>query len=339
MSRRFLVTGGMGFIGTNLVKYIRAHYPGDPIVVFDCMTYASRPSLLSEDEYTLEKVDIRDQASLCRAILKHQPTHVYHLAAESHVCRSIAGPRDFIHTNVMGTWNLMEELRHYGKAHRIVHVSTDEVFGEAADGQFFTESTQIAPRSPYAASKAASDHIALSYHSTYRMPIMVTNCSNNFGSNQHEEKLIPKTIMSMLAEEPVTLYGDGQQVRDWIWVGDHCDALDRVMREGRPGERYCIGGDIQMTNERIVQEVADSVARVTGKGLKWTIKYTDDRPTDDRRYAINNKKIHSELKWSPKKTNFRMMLDYTVRWYCGKLWSREAGAAPFDRHKEAEVTQ
>lgn len=339
MSKSILITGGMGFIGTNLVEYLHRQSPSDRIVVFDCMTYASRPSLLDPSLYQLENVDIRDQASLTRAIQKRQPTHVYHLAAESHVCRSIAGPRDFMQTNIIGTWNLMEELRHYGKAHRIIHVSTDEVFGEIEHPGRFTEMSQISPRSPYAASKASSDHIALAYATTYQMPIIVTNCSNNFGPNQHEEKLIPGTIKRLLSGLPATIYGDGNQVRDWLYVEDHCEALELLMTHGYIGERYCIGGDDEMRNYRMVCEIADSISRVTGKTLMWSEEYVNSRPTDDKRYAIDTTRIKKHTGWRPKPHRFRERLDYTVRWYCESMGLGTRGAMASHRHTEAEATQ
>lgn len=325
--RRIMVTGGMGFIGSNFVQYWLRKYPEDMIVVLDAFTYAAREMLHLEDSEHLrliiEKCDIRDQAAVQRALRQYCPEHVFHFAAESHVCRSITGPKDFVYTNALGTWNLLEECRYLWTTNggslagkRFIHISTDEVFGQLGENDKpFHEGTQIKPRSPYAASKAASDLFALSYHETYGLDVIVTNCSNNFGPNQHEEKLIPKTILSLLAGKPMTVYGDGRQKRDWLYVGDHCSALDTVFHKGKSGERYCIGGDMQLTNLGAMEEVYRSLKKVCPEfkdDMTWV--FTSDRPTDDYRYDIDSSKLKA-LGWTPDNKNFTSNLNETVRWY------------------------
>lgn len=325
--RKIMVTGGSGFIGSNLLKHLVKKYPKDQIVNVDAFTYAARPSLLSSEEkahvHTI-KVNLQDQLAVKRLLEKEQPDHIFHLAAESHVCRSISGPKDFVMTNIVGTWNLIEEARSVWsndvKNHRFVHVSTDEVFGQLGrKDRPFSESTPIAPRSPYAASKASSDHLVAAYHETYGINTIITNCSNNYGVNQHEEKLIPKTICRIFQRKPTDIYQDGTQVRDWLYVDDHCEALIKAFEKGIPGERYCIGGEKELNNLQIVDSIFGIIHDLFPKdGYSLKMDFKDSRPTDDARYAIDNKKIR-RLGWAPNNKAFKQNLQYTVLWYWGKL--------------------
>lgn len=313
--KTIMITGGLGFIGSNLVKYWRKHHPEDFVVVVDCMTYAARPEYIRdelESDVKCYNVDIRDHLAVGRLMAGVQPDLVFHLAAESHVCRSIAGPKDFVNTNIVGTFHLLEELKQIElvdpKNRLFVHVSTDEVFGELwADEAPFNEENRLKPRSPYAASKAASEHLVEAYRHTYGLRTIITNCSNNFGPNQHEEKLVPATIQRIAEGKPARLYGNGLQVRDWLWVEDHCSALDTIAHSGKVGERYCIGGETERTNKQVVEALALIMGVDTG------VEHTDDRPTDDKRYAINCDKLKA-LGWAPSH-KFEENLARTVQHY------------------------
>lgn len=324
---RVLVTGAYGFIGSNLVLNLLENEPSLTVYALDSMTYAARPDYLFS---TLENrgdqklrfkaisADVNEPRSLELNLSVTQPDVIFHLAAESHVCRSIEGPRQFVQTNVVGTFNLLEAIRIGCPNTRLVHVSTDEVFGELLKNEPpFSEDTQIAPRSPYAASKAASDHLVMAYHHTYGLNATVTNCSNNFGPNQHEEKLIPKTIAAILSSKPVSVYGSGQQVRDWLWVDDHCEALRYVAARGLAGKRYCIGGENERTNLDVIQDVLMAVREATGQPFDASLVHTNDRPTDDQRYAIDCSSMKS-LGWAPTKAYHDKLRD-TVRWYLATL--------------------
>ncbi len=319
-----MVTGSEGFIGSNLTQWIAKWLPSYDVVRVDAMTYASREQFPEAEQYPLERVDIRDQAAVGRLMKKYKPDAVMHLAAESHVCRSITGPRDFMTTNIMGTFNLLEELRAVNPQAKFIHVSTDEVFGELCDHEApFCENTSIKPRSPYAASKASSDLIALAYHHTYGAHVIVTNCSNNFGPNQHEEKLIPRTVQKIMLGEPVTIYGDGTQVRDWLHVEAHCHALMSLTQFGVPGERYCIGGETELPNRILIEQIFQAVEDIVGKEMPRLISFTNDRPTDDRRYAINCDKIKA-LGWQSDADNFEVNLMETVRYYVDAIHKTKA---------------
>lgn len=337
MNRKIMVTGGYGFIGTNFIRYWLNKYPGDKILNLDCGTYASRPSYLDDwlidprvmnnrlrvlkHDYRWVGADIRDHSVVAKCMQKYRPDHIIHFAAESHVCRSIAGPKAFMQTNAMGTFHLLEEFKNIWQGecdHRFVHVSTDEVFGELSCDPMdarnrFDEQWPLKPRSPYAASKAASDHIVQSYHHTYGVETIITNCSNNFGPNQHAEKLIPKTILSLLKGERPTIYGSGHHVRDWIYVENHCSAIEQVFRNGDLGYRYCVGGEVEMTNMEMATMIKEMMM-ATGMIDGGEFILTNDRPTDDMRYAINPERI-KKLGWDSGKLSFEENLMSTILWY------------------------
>jgi dTDP-glucose 4,6-dehydratase len=323
-----LVTGGAGFIGCNLIQHLINEPAIERLVNLDCLTYAGHlcnlDSISSQPKYVFERVDLRDKASVARVVREHAITHVMHLAAESHVDRSISAPGDFIHTNVVGTFNLLEACRAFWLDHpslthkkRFHHVSTDEVYGSLGSQGYFTESTPYAPNSPYSASKAGSDMLVRAYHHTYGIPVVITNCSNNYGPYQYPEKLIPVVIQSALNRKPIPVYGDGLNVRDWLYVGDHTTALWRVLQEGREGETYNIGGDNEWPNIRIVERICDLIDQLapeTGGNSRALIQFVKDRPGHDRRYAIDASKLKTELKWQPAHS-FESGLHKTVAWY------------------------
>jgi len=323
-----LVTGGAGFIGSNLIRLIIDRPLISKLVNLDCLTYAGKKENLedisADPKYIFEKVDLRDAVATAEVIKKHGITHVLHLAAESHVDRSIAGPDDFVQTNIVGTHNLLSACRAaWGDARegkRFVHVSTDEVYGSLGPKGLFTEESPYAPNSPYSASKASSDLLVRAYERTYGFPAIITHCSNNFGPYQFPEKLIPVTIASAREEKEIPVYGDGMQVRDWIYVLDHCEALWKVLLEGKPGQTYNIGGANEIANLRLVEMIADKVdkalKRPTGTSRKL-IAFVTDRLGHDQRYAIDGSKIERELGWKPRYT-FETALDETVRWYLSR---------------------
>ncbi|NDC22508.1 MAG: dTDP-glucose 4,6-dehydratase [Proteobacteria bacterium] len=317
---KYMVTGGHGFIGSNLCRLLLEQ--NKDIVVVDSLTYASNQAYLknwakeNNKKFEEEILDIRDHVSVARMMQKHKPDVIFHLAAESHVCRSISGPKDFVTTNVLGTFHLIEEFRQLwgdNASKKFVHVSTDEVYGELELNEPpFCEYTPIKPRSPYSATKAGSDHIVQSYFHTYGVSTIITNCSNNFGPNQHKEKLIPATIQRLHRNKPVRLYGNGQNIRDWLWVEDHARGLMLLAEKGTPGQKYCIGGECEKTNLQIINAVFDAMATRFGK-LELTIEFTNDRPTDDKRYAINCDRLKA-LGWAPS-SNLKENLLKTVDYY------------------------
>lgn len=317
--RSFLVTGGAGFIGSNLVRYLIQQ--GCFVVVLDKLTYAGNRSSLSglpEDLCKLVIGDICDTAFVRKTLEEFRPDGVFHLAAESHVDRSIDAPSEFISTNILGTYSMLQASRE-AQIPRFVHVSTDEVYGSLSGSDpAFTEEKKYEPNSPYSASKAASDHLARAWHHTYSLPVMTTNCSNNYGSFQFPEKLIPHMILSALTKKPLPVYGDGKNVRDWLFVNDHCSALFEVMLNGNPGEVYNIGGNCEMRNIDVVNmicEILDEKSpRDDGVSYKEQITFVRDRPAHDRRYAIDATKIKRELGWEPQE-NFQSGLARTVEWY------------------------
>ena len=320
-----LVTGGAGFIGSNLIGQI-IHQPDiRKLVNLDCLTYAGHPANLAavagHPKYVFERVDLRDKPAVLGVVQRHEITHVMHLAAESHVDRSISGPGDFVHTNVVGTFNLLEACRAVWAGeftgHRFLHVSTDEVYGSLGATGLFTETTPYAPNSPYSASKAASDLLVRAYHHTYGLPTVITNCSNNYGPHQFPEKLIPVVIQSVLGRRPVPVYGDGLNVRDWLYVRDHADALWTVLTRGKIAETYNIGGHNEWANLHIVQLICDTLDELApglGGNSRRLITLVKDRPGHDRRYAIDAGKIQRELGWTPVH-RFEQGLRETVRWY------------------------
>jgi len=333
-----LVTGGAGFIGSNFVLSTVAQ-AGEPVVNLDKLTYAGSlrnlDALHDDARHTFVQGDICDRALLRKLLEHHRPRAIVHLAAESHVDRSIEGPAEFVQTNVVGTFSLLEEARTYWMqlaaperaAFRFLHVSTDEVYGSLGPGDpAFTEETPYAPNSPYSASKASSDHLVRAYHHTYGMPTLITNCSNNYGPHQFPEKLIPLMIHHALAGKPLPVYGDGLNVRDWLYVEDHCTALCEVLARGRPGDVYNVGGGAEMTNIDLVRTLCallDEAKPRTGGSYESLITFVKDRPGHDRRYAIDSGKIRRELGWRPQET-FESGLRKTVRWYLARLEKRAA---------------
>lgn len=327
-----LVTGGAGFIGSNLIHHVLDRPEIARLINLDCLTYAGHlenlAGLTSHPKYVFEKVDLRDKPEVLRVVREHRITHVLHLAAESHVDRSITGPGDFIHTNVVGTFNLLEACRvcwlegggdrsEAQVRFRFHHVSTDEVYGSLGATGFFTETTPYAPNSPYSASKAASDFLVRAYYHTYGLPAVITNCSNNYGPYQFPEKLIPVVIQSVLARRPVPVYGNGMNVRDWLYVRDHAEALWQVLQHGRLGETYNIGGSNEWPNLRIVERICDLIDELRpalGGHSRHLITFVKDRPGHDWRYAIDATKIRRELGWKPAYT-FERGLRETVQWY------------------------
>jgi len=333
-----LVTGGAGFIGSNFVLATLAA-ASEPVVNLDKLTYAGNlanlDALRGDARHVFVKGDICDRALVRQLFERHRPRAVLHLAAESHVDRSIEGPAEFVQTNVVGTFALLEEARAYWlslaaperAAFRFLHVSTDEVYGSLGpDDPAFSETTPYAPNSPYSASKAASDHLVRAYWHTYGLPTLTTHCSNNYGPHQFPEKLIPLMIHQALAGKPLPVYGDGQNVRDWLFVLDHCAALRAVLERGRPGEAYNIGGGAEMKNIDLVKTLCallDDARARTGGSYAELITFVKDRPGHDRRYAIDSGKIERELGWRPQES-FTSGMRKTVRWYLERREKRAA---------------
>ncbi len=339
-----VVTGGAGFIGSNFILQ-RMRDDSASVVNFDKLTYAGNPhnleSIAENPRYHFVQGDIVDRELVRKTLARHQPRAIVHFAAESHVDRSIRGPEDFIHTNVNGTFALLEEVRAYWSAlseadrtrFRFLHVSTDEVYGSLGPSDPpFAETTPYAPNSPYAASKAASDHLVRAYHHTYGLPTLTTNCSNNYGPFQFPEKLIPLLILNAQRGKPLPVYGDGKNVRDWLYVEDHCEAIATVLARGKPGETYNIGGSNEKPNIEIVHRICDLMDEVsTAKGVsrRELITFVKDRPGHDRRYAIDARKIERELHWKPKET-FDTGLRKTVRWYLeNEAWVRDVTSGSY----------
>ena len=337
---KILVTGGAGFIGSAVIRTILAQTTYDVINV-DKLTYAGNLDSLSDiaesQRYVFEEVDICDPKSLSRLFEVHQPTIVMHLAAESHVDRSIDGPLDFINTNIIGTFNLLESSRHYFDTlddsrlkFRFHHISTDEVYGDLAGSKdLFTEKTSYSPSSPYSASKASSDHLVRAWGRTYGLPILISNCSNNYGPYHFPEKLIPHIILNAIHGKPLPIYGDGSQIRDWLYVEDHARALIKIATQGKIGETYNIGGRNEKTNHQVVVDICnllEELAPDKPKGVKNyqdLITFVKDRPGHDERYAIDASKIENELGWTPHET-FETGLRKTVQWYLDNYtwWNR-----------------
>lgn len=324
---KILVTGGAGFVGSAVVRL--AVKRGHEVVNLDALTYsaclANVASVSDSPLFAFEHADIRDRAALEQIFTAHKPDVVMHLAAESHVDRSIDGPADFIETNIVGTFNMLEAARSYWEANghstdfRFHHISTDEVFGSLPSdkSEMFTEDTAYDPRSPYSASKASSDHLVRAWHETYGLPVVLTNCSNNYGPYHFPEKLIPVVILNALACKALPIYGDGSNIRDWLYVEDHADALLLVVEKGQPGRSYNIGGENERTNLELVQTICAILDRLRPRGAgSYTelITFVTDRPGHDARYAIDPKRIYDELGWRPSVT-VEEGLERTVRWY------------------------
>ena len=325
LAMKILVTGGAGFIGANFLNLMALRHPEHLFINVDKLTYAANLYSLKDIEhlpnYVFEKIDIADPEAVMAVFRRYEPDRVIHFAAESHVDRSIMEPARFIWTNVVGTFNLLEACRMtWGrKEGRLFHhVSTDEVYGFLGEtGGYFTEETKYDPSSPYSASKAASDHLVRSYYKTFGLPIEITNCSNNYGPRQFPEKLIPLMILNALEERPLPIYGKGQNVRDWLYVEDHCEAIWTVIEKGRVSETYNIGGNSEKTNLEVVQAICRILAEETGRpaeDFEKLITFVPDRPGHDFRYAIDASKIKRELGWAPKES-FESGLRKTVRWY------------------------
>jgi len=329
--KNMLVTGGAGFIGSNFVRYLLSHEKDIKLVNLDLLTYAGSLENLGylprEENYTFIKGDVRDEALVKRILVDHEIDTIVHFAAETHVDRSISAPADFITTNINGTFNMLESARrvwltkpgYKPENYRFHHISTDEVYGTLAPGEpAFEETTPYAPNSPYAASKASSDHLVRAYHETYGLPVTISNCSNNYGPYQFPEKLIPLMIMNALKGEPLPIYGDGRQIRDWLYVEDHCEAIWLIIKNGKVGESYNIGGDNQPTNLEVVHHICSSLDQrqpaENGQPYETLIKYVIDRPGHDRRYAMNIAKIGTELGWEPRHSLYEG-LDMTIDWY------------------------
>ncbi|KVX57974.1 dTDP-glucose 4,6-dehydratase [Burkholderia cepacia] len=349
-----LVTGGAGFIGANFVLDWMAA-SGEAVLNVDKLTYAGNLRTLApldgNPDHVFARVDICDRAALDALFAEYKPRAVIHFAAESHVDRSIHGPADFVQTNVVGTFTLLEAARTHWNGlsdvekveFRFLHVSTDEVFGSLSvtDPQF-SETTPYAPNSPYSATKAGSDHLVRAYHHTYGLPTLTTNCSNNYGPYQFPEKLIPLMIANALAGKPLPVYGDGQNVRDWLYVGDHCSAIREVLARGVPGETYNIGGWNEKKNLDVVHTLCDllDAARPKAAGsYREQITYVKDRPGHDRRYAIDARKLERELGWKPAET-FETGLAKTVRWYLeNQPWVDEVASGDYRKWVETNYAQ
>jgi dTDP-glucose 4,6-dehydratase len=349
-----LITGGAGFIGANLVQHALDH-TADRLVVVDKLTYAG--SLLNLDgplrdpRVTFVQADIADRPAMVKVFREARPDGVMNLAAETHVDRSIDGPRPFIDTNIVGTFVLLETSRQYvgeltpasRASFRFLHISTDEVYGTLGPTGLFSEETPYAPSSPYAASKAAADHLVCAYHHTYHLPAVITNCSNNYGPLQYPEKLIPLMILNAIDGKPLPIYGDGANVRDWLHVDDHCAGILLVLRQGRAGQHYNIGGGNERTNLEIVDRICEALQRLcppaSNPALAGRASYRDlktfvpDRPGHDRRYAIDASKIRRELGWAPRQT-FESGLEATTAWYLAhRDWCDAVQAGRYDRQR------
>ena len=332
MMKNVLVTGGCGFIGSNFVKMLRKNEDVFPVIL-DKLTYAGNISNLNqidENKYDFFEGDICDEAIVTSLFKKYNFDAVFHFAAETHVDRSIDGPGEFIKSNIIGTYNLLKVSRNYmdevNQNFKFIHVSTDEVFGDLDKGGYFKETTPYNPSSPYSASKASSDHLVRAWGRTFGLPVIITNCSNNYGSFQFPEKLIPLMIINCLDNKPLPIYGDGQNIRDWLYVMDHCSAIYKVYENGKIQETYNIGGNNEIKNIDIVNiicETLDFLKPVENKSYKDLITFVKDRPGHDLRYAIDSTKIQKDLGWMPEES-FETGIRKTVEWYMNnEIWWRE----------------
>lgn len=351
---KLLITGGAGFIGSAVIRYI-INGTTDEVVNLDKLTYAGNLESLREVDdsarYIFEQVDICDRSEVDRVLAEHEPAAIMHLAAESHVDRSIDGPADFIETNIVGTYTLLEATRQYWQAleaekkanFRFHHISTDEVYGDLphpsetsnAEDHLFTEQTAYAPSSPYSASKASSDHLVRAWQRTYGLPVLITNCSNNYGPYHFPEKLIPLIILNALEGKPLPVYGKGDQIRDWLYVEDHARALYKVVTEGQPGETYNIGGHNEKQNIDVVHTICGILQELRPQERSYgdLITFVKDRPGHDRRYAIDASKIQRELGWAPEET-FETGIRKTVQWYLDNLdWCQRVQDGSYQRER------
>ena len=353
---KLLVTGGAGFIGSAVIRYIFRN-TSDDVVNLDKLTYAGNLQSLVEvsdsERYAFEQVDICNRAELDRVLQDHRPDAIMHLAAESHVDRSLDGPADFVETNIVGTYTLLEATRAYWigldeaakQAFRFHHISTDEVYGDLEGPEnLFTEETPYAPSSPYSASKASSDHLVRAWHRTYGLPVLVTNCSNNYGPYHFPEKLIPLMILNALEGKPLPVYGKGEQVRDWLYVEDHASALYKVITEGLPGGTYNIGGHNEKQNIEVVSTLCDLLEELAPQKPAGVAEYRDlityvtDRPGHDMRYAIDASKIQRELGWAPAET-FETGIRKTVQWYLNnRAWCQNVQDGSYQRERLGGVS-
>jgi dTDP-glucose 4,6-dehydratase len=349
MGLTYFITGGAGFIGSNLVHHLLAADSTSRVVIYDRLTYAGNLDNLADvaddPRYRFLRGDICDRDQVRRALSETKPDVIYNLAAESHVDRSIDGPADFVRTNVNGTFEMLDAARAlvageddgFRRRFRFVHVSTDEVFGSLGESGLFRETTPYAPNSPYAASKAGADHLVRAYCHTYGLPALTTNCSNNYGAYQFPEKLIPLTILNALEEKPLPIYGDGKNVRDWLYVGDHCEALRLAAQKGVPGETYNVGGRCERTNIAVAEAICDVLDRLAprakGSSYRALITFVADRPGHDRRYAIDPAKVERELGWRAR-TAFTEGLEKTVAWYLAhRAWCDRISQGVYRRER------
>tara|TARA_B100000575_G_scaffold289498_1_gene291374 strand:+ start:282 stop:1262 length:981 start_codon:yes stop_codon:yes gene_type:complete len=321
--KKILITGGAGFIGAHVVKHFVKKYTNDQIINLDCLTYAAEPKNLADVEscenYKFLKININDAENIDDVFKDHSITHVIHLAAESHVDRSIENSIDFALTNVIGTVNLLNAAKNNwseDRDHLFYHISTDEVYGSLGLKGSFKESTKYDPKSPYSASKASSDHFVRSYFTTHNLPIVISNCSNNYGPFQNQEKFIPKVISSLKKKEPIPIYGQGKNIRDWLYVKDHVSAIEKIFNEGEVGETYNIGGGYEISNLQLVVKIIKVYSELYPCGYDYNqlISFVDDRKGHDFRYSIDSSKIQSTLGWSSK-INFEDGIKKTIKWY------------------------
>jgi dTDP-glucose 4,6-dehydratase len=349
MSRNILITGGAGFIGSHVIRLFVNKYPQDTIINLDALTYAGNLENLTDIDqqpnYRFARVNILDTALLEKTFDEYGVTDVIHLAAESHVDRSIVSPLDFVYTNIIGTVNLLNTARNKWKEdyskHLFYHISTDEVYGSLGDTGFFTETTAYDPNSPYSASKAASDHFVRAYRETYHMQTIVSNCSNNYGPNHFPEKLIPLFINNIIQEKPLPVYGDGLFTRDWLFVKDHATAIDLIFHKGTEGETYNIGGFNEWRNIDLVKLLCTLMDEKLGRAKGYSeklITYVKDRPGHDRRYAIDATKINKELGWKPSVT-FEEGLSETIDWYLNNTqWLNNVTSGAYQNYYQSMYT-
>lgn len=317
---KILITGGLGFIGSNFYNHISEKYPDYELIILDCETYAANVKNIDNSRSArVIKFDIQDRDRLFKLFEAYGFETVIHFAAESHVDNSILNPLKFVQTNIIGTINLLDASVKYG-INLFYHISTDEVFGHLGPTGSFDENTPYDPRSPYSASKASSDHFVRAYHHTFGLPVIISNCSNNFGPNQHEEKLIPTIIKNIINGSPIPVYGNGTNVRDWLYVMDHVDAIDAILHKGKVGETYCIGGGNEMNNIRLVKMICDRIDYIKEweQNSQDLITFVEDRKGHDFRYSINYNKLTDKIGWEPK-TNFDEALDKTIDYYLKKF--------------------